>query len=132
MTTDTQTAAIAAPSISPWRSFWSDFCSSSLAVFSLLTFILIVLIAIFAPWISPQNPFDLAQVDVMDSRLPPGSESFTGMVFWLGTDGAGVEYKGGSAVYRYDGAAVVAPSGKAEVVTRHLDLDMYSPFPSLT
>ena len=31
------------------------------------------LIALFAPLISPQNPYDLAQLDVMDSRLPPRS-----------------------------------------------------------
>jgi peptide/nickel transport system permease protein len=37
----------------------------------------------------PQNPYDLAQVDVMDSRLPPGSQSMTGYTYLLGTDGAG-------------------------------------------
>ena len=48
-----------------------------------------MLIAIFAPLISPQNPYDLAQLDVMDSRLPPGSASPTGGTFWLGTDDQG-------------------------------------------
>jgi peptide/nickel transport system permease protein len=48
-----------------------------------------MLIAIFAPLISPQNPYDLAQLDVMDSRLPPGSPSPTGGTFWLGTDDQG-------------------------------------------
>src|SRR6202030_1806974 len=50
---------------------------------------IIMLIAIFAPLISPQNPYDLAQLDVMDSRLPPGSASPTGGTFWLGTDDQG-------------------------------------------
>ena len=27
-----------------------------------------------APWISPQNPYDLAQLDIMDNVLPPGDE----------------------------------------------------------
>ena len=85
------TSSSAAPTkpLSPWQQFASDFTDSRLATAALITFILIILIAVFAPWLSPQNPYDLGQVDIMDSRLPPGSESFTGMTFWLGTDGAG-------------------------------------------
>jgi peptide/nickel transport system permease protein len=48
-----------------------------------------VLLAILAPWITPQNPYDLAQVTIMDGRLPPGSEAFDGYTMWLGSDGAG-------------------------------------------
>ena len=59
------------------------------AVFGLVLLTIIVLLAIFAPLISPQNPYDLAQLDVMDSRLPPGSASPTGGTFWLGTDDQG-------------------------------------------
>jgi peptide/nickel transport system permease protein len=43
----------------------------------------------FAPLISPQNPYDLAQLDVMESKLPPGSKAPTGGMFWLGTDDQG-------------------------------------------
>ena len=46
-------------------------------------------LALFAPLISPQNPYDLAQLDVMDSRLPPGSPAPAGGTFWLGTDDQG-------------------------------------------
>src|SRR5690606_2226785 len=47
-------------------------------------------VAIFAPWITPQNPYDLMQLDVMDSRLPPGSENGLGTYHYLlGTDGQG-------------------------------------------
>ena len=28
--------------------------------------------ALFAPWIAPHNPFDLASVNLMDSFAPPG------------------------------------------------------------
>jgi peptide/nickel transport system permease protein len=49
----------------------------------------ILLLAVFAPWISPQNPYDLAQLDVMDSRLEPGSQAPSGGTFWLGTDDQG-------------------------------------------
>jgi peptide/nickel transport system permease protein len=51
--------------------------------------LVILFIGVFASVISPTDPYDLAVVDVMDSRLPPGTESDTGMTFWLGTDGAG-------------------------------------------
>ena len=41
-------------------------------------------------WIAPQNPYDLAQVDILDSRLPPGSMGDRPAIrYWLGTDGAG-------------------------------------------
>ncbi len=49
----------------------------------------IALLAVFAPWVAPQNPYDLAQLDIMDGRLPPGSVSDNGMTFWLGTDDQG-------------------------------------------
>jgi peptide/nickel transport system permease protein len=53
--------------------------------------LLILLVALLAPWISPQNPYDLAAADdVMDSRLPPGALSGDGkLTFWLGTDDQG-------------------------------------------
>jgi ABC-type dipeptide/oligopeptide/nickel transport system permease subunit len=48
---------------------------------------LVVLAALFAPMISPQNPYDLAQLDVMDSRLPPGSPAPTaGTSGWAPND----------------------------------------------
>ena len=53
----------------------------------LLTFI--ASCAIFAPLIAPTNPYDLAVVSIMDSRLSPGEQMFNGTVAWLGTDGAG-------------------------------------------
>jgi peptide/nickel transport system permease protein len=45
--------------------------------------------ALFAPWIAPQDPYDLAQLDLLDSRLPPGARSVSGMTCWLGTDDQG-------------------------------------------
>src|SRR4030095_2937054 len=74
---------------SPFRRIVSDFLETPVAVFGLGLLLLIVAIAIFAPWISPQNPYDLAQLDVMDSKLPPGSQAPTGGTFWLGTDDQG-------------------------------------------
>jgi peptide/nickel transport system permease protein len=74
---------------SPFRRIASDFLANPVAVFGLGMLVLVVLAAIFAPLISPQNPYDLAQLDVMDSKLPPGSKAPTGGTFWLGTDDQG-------------------------------------------
>ena len=73
----------------PFRRIASDFACSRIAVAGLALLGLILLVAITAPLISPQNPYDLAQLDVLDGRLPPGSASADGMTFWLGTDDQG-------------------------------------------
>jgi peptide/nickel transport system permease protein len=73
----------------PLRRLASDFAESRVALFGLAVFVLIALAAILAPWIAPQDPYDLAQIDILDSQLPPGSEAYTGMTYWLGTDGQG-------------------------------------------
>jgi peptide/nickel transport system permease protein len=75
---------------SPWRQLVADFGRSPAALAALIVAILLVLAAIFAPYITPQNPYDLLQLDVLDARLPPGSMSGTGThAYWLGTDGQG-------------------------------------------
>lgn len=73
----------------PFRRFVADFAQSPLAVSGLAAIVLIALAAVVAPWISPQDPYDLAQLDIMDGRLPPGSVSADGLKFWLGTDDQG-------------------------------------------
>ena len=73
----------------PFRRFVSEFAASKLAMAGLVVFVLIALLAIFASWITPQNPYDLAQLDIMDGRLPPGSASSAGYTYWLGTDDQG-------------------------------------------
>jgi len=70
---------------SGFKKFWADYSESPLAVAALIVFLTILFIAIFAPFISPTNPYDLATVDIMNSRLPPGSEDFSGNLFILGT-----------------------------------------------
>ncbi|MCB9943033.1 MAG: ABC transporter permease [Geminicoccaceae bacterium] len=73
----------------PFTRFAADFVESRLALLGLVMLLAIVVLALLAPWIAPQDPYDLGQVSVMDARMPPGSESFDGYIFWLGTDGAG-------------------------------------------
>ncbi len=73
----------------PLRRFAREFARSKLALAGLGLIVVIALLAIFAPWITPQNPYDLAQLDIMDGRLPPGSVSPDGITYWLGTDDQG-------------------------------------------
>ena len=67
----------------PFSRFVSEFWSSRLALFGLALLTIVIGIAIFAPWISPQNPYDLGKLDLLDSRLAPGGK------YILGTDGQG-------------------------------------------
>jgi peptide/nickel transport system permease protein len=46
-------------------------------------------LALFAPLLAPQNPYDLTGLSIMDNRLPPGSTAMNGMTYWLGTDAQG-------------------------------------------
>ncbi len=73
----------------PFLRFASQFAESRLAILALLGLVTVVLAALLAPWITPQNPYDLAQLDIMDGNLPPMSEGFSGTTYWLGTDDQG-------------------------------------------
>jgi peptide/nickel transport system permease protein len=86
----TATAVSAPRKQSPWRRVASDFLASKAAIFGLVVVVVLILAALAAPWITPQNPYDLMQLDVLDSRLPPGSPNGLGtFTYWLGTDGQG-------------------------------------------
>jgi peptide/nickel transport system permease protein len=74
---------------SPLARAWSDFIESRSAVAGLAVFAVVAALAIFAPWLTPQDPYDLAQLDIMDGNLPPGSSSLSGGTYWLGTDDQG-------------------------------------------
>jgi peptide/nickel transport system permease protein len=75
---------------SPWKRFASEFAESRLALAGLALLLVIVVVALAAPFLSPQNPYDLAQLDVLDSKLAPGERSaVSGKTYWLGTDDQG-------------------------------------------
>jgi len=73
----------------PFQRFISEFFDSKTASVALFILLSIIILAVSAPWITPQDPYDLAQVDVLDGRQPPGAEAFSGYTMWLGSDGAG-------------------------------------------
>ncbi|MFN9481003.1 MAG: ABC transporter permease [Betaproteobacteria bacterium] len=75
---------------SPWARFCAQFAQSRLALFGLALLLATIAIALAAPWIAPQNPYDLGKLDLLDACLPPGSAAGSGeLTYWLGTDGQG-------------------------------------------
>ena len=83
------TGALPIDDETPLRHFVSDFCENRIAVVALFVFVGVALAALFAPFISIQNPYDLAQIDILDGTMPPGSESASGTTYLLGTDDQG-------------------------------------------
>jgi peptide/nickel transport system permease protein len=83
-------AVASAPAESRLRRFWLQFAESRLALLGLALLVAVIGIALLAPFISPQNPYDLGKLDLMDARLPPGEQAASGaMTYTLGTDGQG-------------------------------------------
>ncbi|MBX3658626.1 MAG: ABC transporter permease [Ramlibacter sp.] len=75
------------PPETPWQRLRREFFANKLAVLGLALLLLAVCVALLAPWISPQNPYDIGKLDIFDSKLPPGSKDAAGgMTYWLGTD----------------------------------------------
>jgi peptide/nickel transport system permease protein len=74
---------------SRFRAFAGAFFQVPSAAIALIVFVSMVLVAILAPIIAPQDPYDLASVSILDNLLEPGEVSFSGMTHWLGTDGQG-------------------------------------------
>ena len=48
-----------------------------------------VLGALFAPWLAPHNPFDLATLELSNARLPPAWSEAGSTLYLLGTDDQG-------------------------------------------
>ncbi|MGA2551140.1 MAG: ABC transporter permease [Burkholderiaceae bacterium] len=72
------------------RRFCVLFSGSRPAAFAAMVLVMVVVVAVLAPWISPQNPYDLAALNLDDSRQPPFSRASDGhLIYWLGTDGQG-------------------------------------------
>lgn len=76
-------------SSSPAALFWQDFRANRLAVGAAFVVITIAVLALLAPVIAPQNPYDLTQLVLSDARRPPGFVGSKGFVHWLGTDAQG-------------------------------------------
>jgi peptide/nickel transport system permease protein len=56
---------------------------------TLAILVVLALVILIAPFFAPQNPYDLANLNLLDGRLPPRSASMDGHMYWLGTDDQG-------------------------------------------
>lgn len=74
---------------SPARLLWGEFSESWLALGGLAVFVLAVLAAVFAGVITPQDPYNQAELVMFDARLSPGSVGSGGYTHVLGTDAQG-------------------------------------------
>jgi peptide/nickel transport system permease protein len=84
--------AVKAPS--RWERFKNSdlvyyFLRDKVAMFSAAIFACFLIMALFAPILSPTDPYDLSSIDIMDSELPPSWMEYGEERFWLGTDEQG-------------------------------------------
>ncbi len=73
----------------PFGRFWAEFRESPVAVVALTVVALMAGLALFAPLVSPQNPYDLGGLSLLDARRPPGFVGSGGYAHLLGTDPQG-------------------------------------------
>ena len=66
-----------------------SFTRSKLAMAAALVTVLIVGAALLAPWIAPQDPYDLKTLSLLDANTPPAWENGGDSRFLLGTDDQG-------------------------------------------
>lgn len=65
------------------------FFADPVAIGAALVLLALVAMAALAPLIAPQNPYDLMQIDIMDSEMPPSWKPGGDARFLLGTDAQG-------------------------------------------
>jgi len=66
-----------------------SFRTSPTAIVAAVIALVCIFCAVFAPWVAPHNPFDLATLDLMNARLPPMWQQGGNPAFVLGTDDQG-------------------------------------------
>lgn len=94
--TSPATPATTTPLAEPgrWQRFfdgdvWFSFKSSPVAIMAAVIAFICIFCALFAEWVAPHNPFDLASLELMDSRLPPAWMEGGSSKYLLGTDDQG-------------------------------------------
>ena len=68
---------------------WHSFRNSPVAIAAALVAAVCIFCALFANWVAPHNPFDLATLELSDARLPPAWEEGGTTKYVLGTDDQG-------------------------------------------
>lgn len=69
--------------------FWHSFKRDRVAQVCFAIFITAITMAVLAPVLAPYDPYDSAQIDIMNSELPPSWQEEGDANFWLGTDAQG-------------------------------------------
>ena len=68
---------------------WWSFTRSPITMISAVVALICILGALFAPWIAPHNPFDLASLNLLDAFKPPSWTEEGEAQYLLGTDDQG-------------------------------------------
>nr|WP_316643561.1 ABC transporter permease [uncultured Roseateles sp.] len=68
---------------------WYSFRHSPMAILAAVIAFICVFCALFANWVAPHNPFDLASLELIDARLPPAWIEGGSSKYLLGTDDQG-------------------------------------------
>ena len=66
-----------------------NFRRSPVAIVSAVVLFICLGAALFAPWVAPHNPFDLATLNLMDALTPPHGVAGARPEYLLGTDDQG-------------------------------------------
>ena len=66
-----------------------SFRTSPTAILAAVIAFICIFCAVFAPWVAPHNPFDLATLELSNARLPPAWSPDGSSKFLLGTDDQG-------------------------------------------
>jgi peptide/nickel transport system permease protein len=80
--------AVAVPA-TPLGRFAEEFGENRVALAALVVVAAIILLALCAPLVSPQDPYDLSSLALRDARRPPGTVGSAGYTHLLGTDAQG-------------------------------------------
>lgn len=77
-----------------WRRFrrqqlWRQLKANKPALVSAIILVLLGSLAFITPWVSPFDPTNMQQQNIMDAELPPFWQLGHDSRFWLGTDGLG-------------------------------------------
>ena len=68
---------------------WWSFTRSPITMLSAVVALICILGALFAPWVAPHNPFDLASLNLLDAFKPPSWTEEGEAQYLLGTDDQG-------------------------------------------
>ncbi len=78
-----------------WLNRWWEgdvgysFRNSPMAIGAAVVALVCIFCSVFAGWVAPYNPFDLATLELSDSRLPPAWSANGSTKYLLGTDSQG-------------------------------------------